>query len=196
MLSRLALSHTRSPPVRRAPLRLTPDSDGPDPGLAPDPTGLPCLRPSAWSSLPALASRPCHCGPWHTASRLITSPLSTGPLLPVRLGRLGRTTTSPAFSSPTPGPNPHRFSASAASYLAETAVRPGCHLVATGAYDRWATSPSRAALPEPPSLPASGKPLYGGHPTERARRRWGGSTPTTPLLSVWGYYGVQSPGAA
>jgi hypothetical protein len=27
----------------------------------------------------------------------------------------------------------------------------------------------------------------------RARRRWGGSTPTTPPLSVWGYYGVQSP---
>ena len=81
------------PSSQAGPLRLTPDSDGPDPGLAPDPTGLPRLRPSAWSSLPALASRPCHCGPWHTASRLITSLLSTGPLLPVRLGRLGRTTT-------------------------------------------------------------------------------------------------------
>ena len=91
---------------------------------------------------------------------------------------------------------PQRCSASAASYLAETAVRPGCHLDAMGAHDRWATSPSRAALPEPPSTPAFGKPLDGGHPTGRAQCRWGGSTPTTPLLSVWGYYGVQSPGAA
>jgi hypothetical protein len=67
------------PSSQAGPLRPTPVSDGPDPGLAPVPTGLPRLRPSAWSSAQAPASRPCHRGPRHTASWPITSLLSTGP---------------------------------------------------------------------------------------------------------------------
>ena len=59
-------------------------------------------------------------------------------------------------------PNSNSCSASAASYLAAAAVRPGCHLYAMGAYDRWATSPSRAALPEPPSHRPSASPSMEG----------------------------------
>ena len=198
MLSRLAISHTRSPPVRRAPcarpltrtarilalhptLRACP-AYGPQHGLAPRHL-LQAPAIAGPGSQPPGASRPsCQRAPCSRFDSDDSDVLPHSPRSPH-----GRQASRP---------NSNSGRASAAPYLAAEAVRPGCHLSAMGAYDRWATSPPRAALPEPPSPPASGKPLNAGHPTARARRRWGGSTPTTPPLSVWGYYGVQSPGAA
>jgi hypothetical protein len=67
------------PSSQAGPLRSTPDLDGLDPGPAPDSTGLPRLRLSAWSSAPTPASRPCHCRPLLIVTRRITSLQAAGP---------------------------------------------------------------------------------------------------------------------
>ena len=186
------------PSSQAGPLRLTPDSDGPDPGLAPDLRACLAYGPQHGLAPRHLLHAPVIAGPGTQPPGSSRPSCQRAPCSRFDSDDSDALPHSPRspHGRQAPRPNPHRCSARAASHLAETAVRLGCHLYAMGAYDRWATSPSRAALPEPPSPPASGKPLDGGHPTARARRRWGGSTPTTQLLSVWGYYGVQSPRAA
>ena len=72
----------------------------------------------------------------------------------------------------------------------QPAVPPGGHLHGTtwprGDHSRARTHRHTGALNEPLDHTVPQQAPRGRTPTHRARRRWGGSTPTTLLLSVWG----------